>query len=326
MRAAVAQRYGPPEVVEVREVTRPVPGAREVLVRVEAAAVTSGDARIRGARFPEGFGPFARMAFGIGKPRRAVLGGTFSGVVEELGTAVAAAGAASSVAVGDRVCGMTGTRMGTHAQYAVVPAKKLCAVPFGVSHDDAAGVLFGGTTAWHFLHDRAEIGPGSSVLVNGASGAIGTNAVQLAAHLGATVTAVTSGARRPLMAELGASAVIDHTCTDLGSIEERFDVVLDAVGNLTIASGRRLLREDGTLLLAVAGLSDTVRARGHVVAGAAPERTETMARLLALVAAGELRVVIDHVVELDDIAAAHRCVDAGHKLGNVIVHPWPPSD
>lgn len=322
MRAAVVPRYGPPEVIEVRDVARPAPGAHEVLVRVEAAAVTSGDARIRGARFPDGFAPFARLAFGIGTPRRSVLGGTFSGVIEALGTAVAASGAASAVAVGDRVCGMTGTRMGTHAQYAVVPAKKLCAVPLGVTHDDAAGVLFGGTTAWYFLHDRAQVAPGSSVLVNGASGAIGTNAVQLAAHLGATVTAVTSGARRSLMAELGASAVIDHTRSDVAAIDERYDVVLDAVGNLSIPSGRRLLRDGGTLVLAVAGLADTVRARGRVVAGAAPERTEDMAYLLGLVATGELRVIIDHVVHLDDIAEAHRCVDAGHKLGNVIVHPW----
>jgi NADPH:quinone reductase-like Zn-dependent oxidoreductase len=294
-------------------------------VRVEAAAVTSGDARIRGARFPDGFGPFARMAFGVGKPRRPVLGGTFSGIVEALGTAVAASGAASSVAIEDRVCGMTGVRMGTHAQYVAVPADKLCAVPVGVTHDQAAGVLFGGTTAWYFLHDRARVGPGDTVLVNGASGAIGTNAVQLAAHLGATVTAVTSGTRRPLMAELGASTVIDHTRADLYAIDDRYDVVLDAVGNLSIASGRRLLRDGGTLVLAVAGLSETVRARGRVVAGAAPERTEAMAQLLALVAAGELRVVIDHVVDLDDVVEAHRCVDAGHKLGNVIVHPWPTS-
>jgi NADPH:quinone reductase-like Zn-dependent oxidoreductase len=326
MRAAVAQRYGPPEVIEVRDVARPAPRAREVLVRVEAAAVTSGDARIRGARFPDGFGPFARLAFGVGKPRRPVLGGTFSGVVEALGTAVAASGAASSVAIEDRVCGMTGVRMGTHAQYVAVPADKLCAVPVGVTHDQAAGVLFGGTTAWYFLHDRARVGPGDTVLVNGASGAIGTNAVQLAAHLGATVTAVTSGTRRPLMAELGASTVIDHTRADLYAIDDRYDVVLDAVGNLSIASGRRLLRDGGTLVLAVAGLSETVRARGRVVAGAAPERAEAMAQLLALVAAGELRVVIENVVDLDDVVEAHRCVDAGHKLGNVIVHPWPSSD
>jgi NADPH:quinone reductase-like Zn-dependent oxidoreductase len=322
MRAAVVQRYGPPDVVEVRDVARPAPGPREVLVRVESAAVSSGDARIRGARFPDGFGPFARLAFGIGKPRRPILGGTFSGVVEALGADVAAAGAASNVAIEDRVCGMTGTRMGTHAQYAVVRADKLCAVPVGVTHDDAAGVLFGGTTAWHFLHDRAAPGPGSSVLVNGASGAIGTNAVQLAARMGATVTAVTSDARRALMTELGASVVVDHTRQDVTSLDERYDVVFDAVGNLSIASGRRLLRDDGTLVLAVAGLMETLRARGRVVAGAAPERTEAMAHLLDMVAAGELRVIIDHVVGLDDIVDAHRCVDAGHKLGNVIVHPW----
>jgi NADPH:quinone reductase-like Zn-dependent oxidoreductase len=323
MRAAVVRRYGPPEVVEVQDLVRPEPRGGEVLVRVEAAAVTSGDARIRGARFPDGFGPFARLAFGIRRPRRPVLGGTFSGVVESVGGS--AVSEVEGVTVGDRVCGMTGTRMGTHAQFVVVPAAKLCAVPAEVAHDDAAGVLFGGTTAWYFLYDRAQVGPGSSVLVNGASGAIGTNAVQLAARQGATVTAVTSGARRALMEDLGVTKVIDHTRQDVLAGDDRYDVVLDTVGNLSIASGRTLLRDGGTLVLAVAGLSETLRARGRVVAGAAPERTEDMASLLDLVAAGELRVVIDHALDLDDIVEAHRCVDGGHKLGNLIVHPWPTS-
>lgn len=316
MRAAVVAQYGPPEVVEVQELARPELRGGDALVRIEAAAVTSGDARIRGARFPDGFGPFARLAFGIRRPRRPVLGGTFSGVVEAVADGV------RGVEVGDRVCGMTGTRMGTHAQYASVAAAKLCVLPQGVTHDEAAGVLFGGTTAWYFLYERAGVEPGSSVLVNGASGAIGTNAVQLAARRGATVTAVSSAHRRALLEELGAARMVDRAEQDVGALEERFDVVLDTVGNLSIASGRRLLRGDGTLVLAVAGLSETLRARGRVVAGAAPERTEDMAALLELVAAGELRVVIDQVVALDDIVEAHRCVDAGHKLGNVIVHPW----
>jgi NADPH:quinone reductase-like Zn-dependent oxidoreductase len=315
MRAAVADRYGPPEVVRTVEIPQPAVGADEVLVRVEAVAVTSGDARIRGARFPTGFAVPARLAFGISRPRRRVLGGSFSGVVEAVGPRV------TGIAAGDEVCGMTGVRMGAHAEYVAVPAKKLARKPAGVSHEQAAGLLFGGSTALFFLRDKAAVGPGMSVLVNGASGAIGTSAVQLAKHFGATVTGVTSAANAGLVTGLGADRVIDYTKKDLSRIADRFDVVLDAVGNLTVSSGRRLLAEGGVLMLAVAGLVETVRARGDVVAGSAPERVEDFELLLELAAAGEITVVIDQVHDLGDIVEAHRRVDSGHKVGNVVVRP-----
>lgn len=315
MRAAVFDRYGPPEVVRVAEVPRPVPRAGEVLVRVRAAAVTSADSRVRGARFPSGFAVFARLAFGVLRPRRRVLGGAFSGEVEAVGAGV------HGIAPGDEVCGMTGAKLGAHAEYLAVPAKKLARKPPTVSHDDAAGVLFGGTTALFFLRDKASVGPDTSVLVNGASGAIGTNAVQLAKHLGATVTGVTSAANAELVAGLGAKQVIDYTNHDLASTTDRFDVVLDTVGNLSIPSGRRLLSPDGVLLLAVAGLGDTLRARGNVVAGVSPERVEDFEFLLKLVADGELTVVIDRTHDLRDIGEAHRRVDSGRKVGNIVVRP-----
>jgi NADPH:quinone reductase-like Zn-dependent oxidoreductase len=315
MRAAVVQRYGTPDVVRVVDVDTPTPGTRAVLVRVRATAVTAADSRIRGARFPRGFGPFARLAFGLRRPRRPVLGNTFSGVVEAVGDGV------TGVAVGDEVCGTTGLRMGTHAEQVVVPAKRLVAKPAGVSHDDAAGVLFGGQSALFFLRDKANVGPGTTVLVNGASGAIGTSAVQLARHAGATVTAVTSGANADLVRSLGAEHVVDHTTTDVASLTERYDVVLDTVGSLSPTSGRRLLADGGVLLLAAADLGETLRARGDVRAGTSPERTEDVRELLDLVASGALRVVLDRVVPLDDVVAAHARVDSGHKVGNLVMHP-----
>ncbi|KRF37659.1 NAD(P)-dependent alcohol dehydrogenase [Nocardioides sp. Soil805] len=315
MRAAVVHEYGAPDVARVVEVDTPTPGAKDVLVRVHAAAVTSADARIRGARFPRGFAPFARLAFGLRRPGRPVLGGTFSGVVEAVGDRV------TGVSVGDAVVGTTGLRMGTHAELVVVPASRVVPKPAGVSHDDAAGVLFGGQTALFFLRDKATVGPGTRVLVNGASGAIGTSAVQLAKHLGATVTGVTSGANADLVRGLGADHVVDHTTTDLASLPERYDVVLDTVGNVSPASGRRLLADGGVLLLAVADLGEMLRARGDVKAGTAPERPEDARELLALVASGALRVVIDAALPLDDVAVAHARVDSGHKVGNVVVHP-----
>lgn len=315
MRAAVVHEYGPPGVVRVEEVKDPVPGPRDVLVRVRATAVTSGDARIRGARFPRGFAPFARLALGLRRPRRRVLGLTFSGVVEAAGSEV------SDVSVGDEVAGATGARMGTHAELVAVRASKVVPVPAGVSLDDAAGVLFGGTTALCYLRDKARLRPGSSVLVVGASGAVGTNAVQLARNAGATVTGVCSGANADLVRSLGATHVVDHTTTDVTTLPERYDVVLDAVGALSSASGRRLLTDGGVLLLVVASLGEMLRPHRDVKAGPAPERVEDMRELLDLVAAGRLRVVLDAVLPLDEVATAHERVDSGRKVGNLLLHP-----
>jgi NADPH:quinone reductase-like Zn-dependent oxidoreductase len=312
MKAAVVEQYGAPDTVRIAEVPRPVPRAREVLVRVVAAAVTSADARLRGADFPAGFEPFARLAFGIRKPRRTILGGAFSGVVEAVGAK------ASGFASGDAVCGMTGMAMGAHAEYVAVRADRIARKPETVSHEDAAGVLFGGSTALFFLRDKVSVSEGDAVLVNGASGAIGTNAVQLAKHFGATVTAVTSGANVGLVTELGAAAVIDYTKDELVGA---FDAVLDTVGTLTPASGRRLLSERGVLVLVVAGLKETIGARGNIVAGVAPERAEDFAFLLDLVASGDLTVVTEEVLPLEAIAKAYARVDSGRKVGNIIVRP-----
>jgi NADPH:quinone reductase-like Zn-dependent oxidoreductase len=317
MRAAVVSEYGPPGVVRVEEVEDPVPGANDVLVRVRATAVTSGDARIRGARFPRGFAPFARLALGVRRPRRPVLGLTFSGTVEAVGSKV------TGVAVGDEVAGSTGVRMGAHAELVAVRASKVVPIPAGVGHDDAAGVLFGGTTALFYLRDKAHLQdrPGCSVLVVGASGAVGTNAVQLARDAGATVTGVCSGANADLVRSLGATHVVDHTTTDVTRLPERYDVVLDAVGTLSPASGRALLADGGVLLLAVASLGEVLRAHGDVKAGPAPERVEDVRELLDLVASGRLRVVLDRVLPLDEVVAAHERIDSGRKVGNVLLHP-----
>lgn len=315
MRAAVNQTYGSPDVVRAVEVPTPKPGPRDVLVRVHAAPVTSADARMRAAQFPRGFTVLARIALGIRRPRRTVLGNAFSGVIESVGTEV------DAFAVGDAVCGMTGARMGAHAEYAVAPAVKTTPLPTGVSHDDAAAILFGGTTALHFLRDKASLETGQSVLVNGAAGAIGTAAIQLAIHYGAVVTGVTSTRNLDLVSDLGAHRVIDYTATPVTELADLYDVVLDAVGNLDIESGRGLLTDGGVLLLAVADLPETLRARGNVKAGPAPEKAADFAELVGLLATGELTSVIDKVAGLDEVAALHTRVDSGRKVGNVILQP-----
>lgn len=313
MKAAVRRSYGEPSVVRIEEVPVPTPGAKQVLVRVHATAVTAADARIRGANFPRGYGLIARMLFGLRRPRQPILGGVASGVVEAVGSRV------EGFEVGDVVCGTTGLGLGCHAELAVLPARKLVHKPAAVSHEQAAGVLFGGVTALHFLREVAHVQPGQTVLVNGASGAVGTNAVQLAKHFGAEVTAVASATNATLLKELGADHVVDYALTPVATLAEKFDVVLDNVGNIGIPAGKRMLTPDGVMLLVVGDLSEALRARGNVKGGPSPERAESFTTLLDLIAAGSLTVVNQEVVDLEDIAHAHAVVDSGRKVGNIVV-------
>ena len=313
MKAAVVERYGPPEVVSLVDLPDPVAGKGQVLVRVHATTLNSGDARIRGCAFPRGFALPGRLALGWRGPRRSVLGVAYSGVVEAVGAGV------TGVAVGDAVCGMTGARMGAHAELAAVRADRLCPKPAGVDHDQAAAILFGGSTARHFLRDL--VGPGKRVLVNGASGAVGSAAVQLARLAGAHVTGVCSDRNAGLVRSLGAEEVVDHARHPVADLAERYDVVLDTVGNLDRRSGRRLLATDGVLVLVAAGLADTVLARGNVRAGVSSEDPENFAWWLDRIATGEVRAVVDRTLPLTEIVEAHRIVDSGRKLGNLVVTP-----
>lgn len=324
MRAIVVTSYGTPGVARVAELPTPEPRAGEVLVRVHAAAVTSGDARMRSGVFPPGFALPGKLAMGIRGPRARVLGVVFSGEIAAVGTGV------DHLAVGDRVAGMTGAGCGAHADYVRVKAAKALPMPDGLTHDAAAAVLFGGSTALDFLvtkaglPDRVADGRDVSVLVNGASGAVGAAAVQLARHLGARVTGVTSATNAEFVRGLGAERTIDYAVrpvAQLAGMGERFDVVLDTVGNLTPASGRPLLADGGVLLLAVAGLSDTIAARGNVKAGPASERPEHLAAVLQLAADGVLDPLVEASYPLERIAEAYARIDSGRKVGNIVVHP-----
>lgn len=314
MRAVVVDRYGPPGVAHVVDHRDPVPRRGEVLVRVHATAVTSGDARIRAARFPGGFALPARLALGLRGPRRRVLGGTLSGVVEALGPDVA------GLAIGDRVAGMNGARMGAHAELVAVRAARLAHVPAAVSHVDAAGMLFGGGTAVSLVRGRAALAAGDRLLVVGASGSVGTAAVQLGRLLGAHVTVVASAANHDLARRLGADDVLDRATTRLADLHG-FDVVLDAAGAIDRRTGVRMLAPGGRLVLAVATLGETATARGPVIAGPADEHAATFAELLDHVAHGRLDPVVRSVGGLDAIVKAYRAVDSGAKVGNLVIEP-----
>lgn len=315
MRAAMVDRYGPPERVVVVERPEPVARAGEVLVRVAAVAVTSGDARLRAGRFPAGFGLLARLGVGFRGPRKPILGSAFSGTVEGLAPGV------TDFAPGDEVAGMTGARLGGHAELVAVPAASLVRKPAGVRHQDAAGVLFGGTTALYFLRSKAMISAGDHVLVNGASGAVGSSAVQLAKHFGATVTAVTSARNAGFVTALGADDVVDYTVTPVTTLSGRYDIVFDTVGNLSRADGLRLLTAEGSLILAVASLGELLLARGRVIAGPAPERPDDFAFLLGLVATGQLDPATEVIGGLEALPQGYRRVDTGRKVGNLVVLP-----
>ena len=322
MKAAVVARYGPPEVVELRDLPDPRPRPGEVMIRVHSSTVTAADWRMRSGTVPRGFGPLIRLALGWRGPRQAVLGVEMAGEVLALGEGV------TRFALGDRVLAMTGVRMGGHAERAVLKESGAVAlIAPGVSFETAAALPFGGTTAFHFLKDKGGVKPGDRVLINGASGGVGTAAIQLARHFGAEVTAVTSAANAELATRLGASRVIDYQAVDFAAEGFCYDLILDTVGNCPYARARPALADGGRLLLVATDLMGTLgavmrsrRQAGHrIIAGVAAERREVLELLMALAARGILTPPIDRRYRLDQIRAAHAYVETRRKRGSVIV-------
>ena len=322
MRAAVVTSYGPPEVVELRDLPDPRPRPGEVMIRVHSSTVTAADWRIRSGTVPRGFGLPVRLALGWRGPRQPVLGAEMAGEVLALGEGV------TRFALGDRVFAMTGVRMGGHAERAVLKASgPVALIAPGVSFETAAALPFGGTTAFHFLKDKGGIKPGDRVLINGASGGVGTAAIQLARHFGAEVTAVTSAANAQLATRLGASRVIDYQAVDFAAEGFCYDLILDTVGNCPYARARPALADGGRLLLVATDLMGTLgavirsrRQAGHrIIAGVAAERREVLELLMALAARGILTPPIDRRYRLDEIRAAHAYVETRRKRGSVIV-------
>ncbi|WP_127586955.1 NAD(P)-dependent alcohol dehydrogenase [Paenibacillus koleovorans] len=301
MKAIVCTKYGSPEVLQLQEVVNPVPKEHELLIRVHAVSVTSADCRIRSFQCPPLFWIPMRLVLGITKPRKPILGVELSGVVESVGRNV------TRYKQGDAVFAMTGLRFGGYAEYVCLREDAMVALkPASLTYEEAAAVAFGGTSALHFLR-KARIRSGMHVLIYGASGSVGTSAVQLAKkHFGAEVTAVCSGANEELVRSLGADRVLDYTRESFTERDDRYDIVFDAVGKLSKAMGRAALKPNGVF----------VSVEGQ---GVAKELPEDMPFLRALVESGELRAVVDRRYPLEQAAEAHRYVSAGHKRGNVIL-------
>jgi NADPH:quinone reductase-like Zn-dependent oxidoreductase len=320
MKAAVYERYGPPEVVAIRDVPTPTPGPGEVLVRIHATTVSTGDWRARSLEMPPGFGPFGRLAFGISRPRQPILGTEFAGVVAAVGSAV------TSFSVGDEVLAFADARMGSHAEFRCIAADGLIArKPTHLSYEQAAALSFGGMTMMSFFR-RGALARGERVLVNGASGAVGSAAVQLARYFGAEVTAVCSRANADLVRGLGAHHVLDYAATDFTATGAQYDVIVDTVGNAPYARAKHALAKGGRLLVVLGGFGDLLRApisgraRGHrVIAGPALAHVDELHRLVAIAAEGAFTPVIDQVYPFEQIVEAHRRVETGRKRGSVVV-------
>lgn len=320
MKAAVYERYGAPEVLALKDVPTPTPGPHEVLVEIHATTVNSGDWRVRSLQLPPGFGVFGRLAFGLLRPRKPVLGTELAGKVVAIGERV------TRFAVGDAVFAFPGAAMGCHAEYRCIPEDgPIVLKPKNLSYDEAAALSFGGTTALSFLR-RAEVKPGERVLVVGASGCVGSAAVQLAKHLGAEVTGVCSTANVPLVRSLGADHVIDYTKRDFTQTGELYDVILDATGTAGWSRSKRSLRDGGRLLGVLGGLWDLIQApfvslttSKKVIAGPVLERVEDLRELARLAESGVYRPVIDRRYPFTDVIEAHRYVDTGRKRGSVVM-------
>lgn len=303
MEAVICTAYGSPEVLRVEERATPACGSGEVRIRVRATAVTSSDCYVRGLAMSPVYRMLARLALGWNGPRQPVLGMVLSGEVDAVG------GGVSGFKVGDRVFGMNKDRFGAYAEYVCWPAEGLLArLPDGVTDEEAAAIAYGGQLASHLMR-KAGVRAGSRVLVFGASGAVGTAAVQLARHLGAEVTAVCSAANVELVTSLGASRVIDYKREDFTAQAARYDAIIDSVGKHKSAkafkNADRVLAQGGKCV----SIDDGRPELHH-------EDLETLAKLAA---AGEFKAVIDRTYALDEIVEAHRYVDGGHKRGNVVI-------
>ena len=323
MKAAIQTAYGGPDVVVVSDIAKPVPKDGEVLVRIVATTVTSGDARLRAFRVPAAFWLPARLFLGISKPRKAVLGSEFAGLVEAVGAKV------TRFRPGDRVFGMH--VYDAHAEYKTVPeGAAITIMPDKLDFAEAAALPFGALTALFFLQ-RAGIKPGMKVLVNGASGAVGTFGVQLARHFGAQVTAVTSAGNAELVRGLGADTVFDYAAEDFSLSGTRYDVIMDTVDTVSVAQFRRASTADGTLLAVNGGGGMFLRApmqplfgKRRIAVGMATETLDDLEIISSLAASGAIRATIDRRVPLARIAEAHALVDSGRKRGAVVVDVIPP--
>ena len=320
MKAIVYTKYGPPDVLQLKEVDKPIPKDNEVLVKVYATTVTKYDCWSRSCTAPTGFWLPSRIASGIRKPKITILGIELAGEIESIGKAV------KKFKEGNQVYGFTGEGMGTHAEYICMPEDGALAIkPANMTYEETACVPYGALTALFFLR-KGNIQSGQKVLIFGASGGVGTAAVQLAKYFGAEVTGVCSTTKLELVKSLGADKVIDYTKEDFTKSGQTYDIIFDTVGKSSVLGCKRSLKKKGFYLLATFGLPKLVQvlwlsmtSSKKVIIGMVKERAEDLIFLKELIEAGKIKSAIDKRYPLEQTAEAHRYVETGQKKGNVVI-------
>jgi len=321
MKAVLANRYGGPDALEIGEIAKPEPKANEVLVRTYASAVTQADVMMR-----KGTPRFARVFVGLTKPNARVPGTAFSGKIEAVGSDV------TRFKVGDDVFGETAMKFSAHAEFVTVPEDGVIeTVPLNMSYDEAAPVVDGALTVHNFLTNLATIRPGDKVLINGASGGLGTAAVQFAKYFGAEVTGVASVRNEDLVRQQAADHFIDYTKQDFTKGSERYDVIFDTVGKVSFGKAKRVLKTNGMFLSPVLGLGlllnvlwtsrfGTKRAKFSATGMLPHDKLRAaLSEVKSLIEEGAVWTVIDRRYPLDEIQDAHAYVEAGHKRGTVVI-------
>ena len=321
MKAIVWTKYGPPDVLELREVEKPAPKDNEVLIKIYATTVTAGDCEMRSLKFPIYLSFPMRIWLGFRKPRGTTIPGTeLAGEIEAVGKDV------KLFKKGDQVFGSAGLSFGANAEYICLPEEGALAIkPAKMTCEEAATVPFGGRDALHFLR-KGNVQSGQKILINGAGGSIGTYAVQLAKHFGAEVTGVDSTGKLDMLRSIGADQVIDYTQEDFTKSGETYDVIFDVVGKISFSGSERAIRQNGTYLLANPGPSQIVRglwtrmtSSNKIVMQTASPTTEDLVFLRELIEAGKIKAAIDRRYPLEQTAEAHRYIETGHKKGNVVI-------
>ncbi|MBC8061688.1 MAG: NAD(P)-dependent alcohol dehydrogenase [Clostridiaceae bacterium] len=323
MKAIVWTKYGSPEVLELKEVEKPIPKNNEVLIRIHATTVTAGDCEMRGLKISMMLRLIIRIYFGLIKPRKTILGQELAGEIESVGKEV------KLFRKGDQVFATSGINFGAYAEYICMPEKPkqgvLATKPANMTYEEAASVPVGGLEALHYLR-KGNIQRGQKVLINGAGGSIGTSAIQLAKHFGAEVTGVDNTEKLDVMRSIGADKVIDFTREDFTKSGETYDVIFDVIGKSVFSHSVKSLKHNGRYLIGnpgliqmVKGLWTTMTSNKKVMFGSAIQKTEDLIFLKELIEAGKIKQVIDRRYPIEQIVEAHRYVDNGHKKGNLVI-------
>ena len=325
MKAIVWTKYGPPDVLQFREVEKPTPKDNEILIRIYATTVTAGDCELRSLKFPIFLSLFMRLWRGLLKPKKNTIPGTeLAGKIEAIGVKV------KKFKVGDQVFGAAGMNFGANAEYICLPEEpgemegSVALKPANMTYEEAATVPFGGRDALHFLR-KANLKPGGKILINGAGGSIGTYTVQLSKYYGAEVTAVDSTGKLDMLSSIGADHVIDYTHEDFTKNGEIYDVIFDVVGTISFSHTKRSVTQNGTYLLAnpqkqmARGLWTKMTSSQKIVMEAASGTIEDLIFLRKLIEDEKIETVIDRRYPLEQIAEAHSYVETGHKKGNVVI-------